>query len=171
MPALAEKVGYTGAWDKAVADLALEDTTITAVYVAIEYTATVVVNGVETVVTYTIENREAKLVDIYNMKPIADNEYYTYVWETALPEELPLENGKVYTVLKQEVERPDDSSSADSSSEVEDSSSSEEVVDSSSSNGAFVISLDGCFGGISGGMMALVAMLGAAAMLLKKKEE
>ena len=35
LPAVPEKAGYTAAWDKAVEDIALEDTTITAVYTEI----------------------------------------------------------------------------------------------------------------------------------------
>lgn len=168
LPILEEKAGYTCAWDKTVSELGLEDVTLTAVYEVIEYTATVVVNSTETQVTYTIENREAKLTDIIAMKPVADNEYYIYVWENALPEELPLENGRVYKVIRQDVEKPDDSANSDSSDTSNDSTndsantseSNEESDDNKSS---------GCFGSIGGLSASLVLAFGAVC-LLKKKE-
>ena len=161
------RVGYTSAWSKTVSELALENVTLTPVYEAIEYTATVVVNSVETEVTYTIENREDKLAEIRSMKPIADTEYYTYTWETALPEELPLENGHVYTVIRQDVEKPNDSSASDSSDE---SINSSEPSEDSTSNSTTSDAQQGCFGSIGGLSLSVVLAIGAT-FLLKKKEE
>ena len=70
---------------------------------AIEYTATVVVDGAETTVSYTVENATEKLAEIAAKKP-ADTAEYSYAWAEALPESLPLENGKVYTVNKTVIE-------------------------------------------------------------------
>ncbi len=167
-PTVPEKAGYTAAWDKAVADLNLENTMITAVYTAIEYTATVVIDGAETAVVYTLENKVDKLAEIAAMLP-ANTTEYTYAWAEALPEELPLENGRVYTVSKTAVEvtpptseKPDNSEEPDNS---EDPTTSEEPTTSKPSS-----SETGCFGSI-GGLSAGVLALGAAAMLLKKKKE
>ena len=173
LPELEEREGYTCAWDKAVSELGLANVTLTAVYEVVEYTATVVVNGVETQVTYTIENREAKLMDIIAMKPISDNEYYTYVWENALPEELPLENGKIYKVIKQSVEKPDDSANSSSNSSSNDTSndSANDSANNSESNEESVDNMvSGCFGSIGGLSVSLVLAFGAVC-LLKKKED
>ena len=103
-PTIPEKGGYTAAWDKAVADLTeWTDYEVNAVYTAIEYTATVVVDGAETTVTYTIENKAEKLAEIAAMIP-ANTAEYTYAWTEALPTELPLENEKTYTVTKVAIE-------------------------------------------------------------------
>ncbi|MBQ3019633.1 MAG: InlB B-repeat-containing protein [Clostridia bacterium] len=66
---------------------------------AIEYTAKVVVNGEETTVSYTVENAAEKKAEIEEMKP-ANTAEYSYAWAEELPESLPLENNKVYTVNK-----------------------------------------------------------------------
>ncbi len=184
-PEVPVKEGYTGAWDIAVEDIIeWRDYEVEAVYTAIEYTATVVVDGETSSVTYTIENRAEKLAEIAAKLP-ADTTEYTYAWEEKLPETLPLENDKTYTVTKTEVvPEPSDSSSSsnnssenpvDSSSENQ-SSSSKKPVDSSSSDGSsssggsITDLLSGCFGSISGLSVGVLA-LGAAAMLLKKKKE
>ena len=168
LPVLEEREGYTCAWNKTVSELGLEDVTLTAVYEAIEYTATVVVNGIETQVTYTIENREDKLTDILAMKPIADNEYYTYVWENALPEELPLENGHVYTVIRQDIENPDSGNSG--SSDVDDNSTSNSASDSDSNEGSGDNLSSGCFGSIGGLSVSIVLGIGAVCLLKKKRK-
>lgn len=164
LPALEERVGYTCAWSKSVSELALEDVTLTARYVAIEYTAKVIVNGTETEVTYTIEDREDKLVEISNMKPKADTEYYNYVWENPLPEELPLANGAVYTVVRQDVVDSGDSSNATSSDEPIESTgdSASSATDDEQSGG--------CSGTITGLTISTMFALGAVC-LLKKKED
>lgn len=151
-PTIPEKGGYTAAWDKAVADLTeWTDYEVNAVYTAIEYTATVVVDGAETTVTYTIENKAEKLAEIAAMLP-ANTAEYTYAWAETLPAELPLENGKTYTVTKTAVVVTPPTSEAPDNSEEPTTSES------------------GCFGSV-GGLSAGVLALGAAVMLLKKKEE
>ena len=170
LPVLEEKAGYTCGWDKALSDIGFEDVTLTAVYEIITYTATVVVNGAETQVTYTIEDRETKLSDIIAMKPIADNEYYTYVWENPLPEELPLENGKTYTVIKKDVEAPTTSEDSEESEEPEQPTTSEEPTDSSVEASSSEEKKGGCSGSVSGVAFALLGA-GILAGCLKKKEE
>ncbi len=166
LPSVSEREGYTAAWDKTLSDIVLDDITITAKYTAIEYTATVVINGQETTITYTIENRETKLAEIQAMKPVADNEYYSYKWETELPEILPLENGKIYKVIKTEVKKPDSSSDSPSNSSSSSADTSSSVGNSSGGGST------GCFGGINGGGMAMLAfaLCGVVVLLIKKKE-
>ena len=161
-PTIPAKDGYMAAWDKAVVDLSLENATVTAVYTAIEYTATVVVDGTETTVTYTVENKAEKLAEIAAMLP-ANTAEYTYAWAETLPAELPLENGKTYTVIKTAVVvTPPTSEEPDNS---EEPTTSEQPTTSEPSS-----SESGCFGSV-GGLSAGVLALGAAVMLLKKKKE
>ena len=162
-PTIPEKDGYTAAWDKAVADLTeWTDYEVNAVYTAIEYTATVVVDGAETTVTYTIENKAEKLAEIAAMLP-ANTAEYTYAWAETLPAELPLENGKTYTVTKTAVVvTPPTSEDSDNS---EEPTTSEQPTTSEPSS-----SESGCFGSV-GGLSAGVLALGTAVMLLKKKKE
>lgn len=184
-PEVPAKEGYTAAWNASVSDVTeWKDYEVTAVYTAIEYTAKVVVDGAESNIVYTIENRAEKLAEIAAKLP-ADTAEYTYAWTEALPETLPLENDKTYTVTKTAVEpvKPDSSSEDPSSSEtpvesssVSNSSSSETPVENSSdstdssSEGGIKDLFSGCFGSVSGLSVGVLA-LGAAAMLLKKKKE
>ena len=74
-----------------------------------------------------------------------------------MPAELPLENGKTYTVIKTAVVVTPPTS--------EDPDNSEEPTTSEPSS-----SKSGCFGSV-GGLSAGVLALGAAVMLFKKKKE
>ena len=76
LPAVPEKAGYTGAWDKAVEDIELEDTTITAVHTAIEYNAVFKADGeVVATVTYTVEDTEI------TAPAVPEKAGYTGAWE------------------------------------------------------------------------------------------
>ena len=103
VPAECLMEGYEVSWDKTEADLAIGGLNVSLAYKAIEYTATVVVNGEETTVSYTVENAAEKKAEIEAMKP-ANTAEYSYAWAEELPESLPLENGKVYTVNKTPIE-------------------------------------------------------------------
>ena len=99
-----EKTGYTfSGWftDSALTTAATETTmpasnyTVYGKYNAIEYTAKIVLgDGSEQNVTYTIENRAAKLEE---MKGLLSEDDAQYAYTNDLPTELPLENGKTYT--------------------------------------------------------------------------
>ena len=143
-------------------ELPLEnEKTYTVTKVAIEYTATVIVDGAETTVTYTVENKAEKLAEIAAMLP-ANTAEYTYAWAETLPAELPLENGKAYTVTKTAVVvTPPTSEDPDNS---EEPTTSEQPTTSEPSS-----SESGCSGSV-GGLSAGVLALGAAVMLLKKRQ-
>lgn len=72
-----------------------EDYAVYGKYEAIEYTATITLfDGTEHTITYTIENRAAKLAEV---KELLSEDNAQYSFTNDLPTELPLENGKTYT--------------------------------------------------------------------------
>ena len=73
------------------------DTVVTANWTIITYTATVTVNGVDTTIEFTVENRAEKLAEIAAMLPESTMDY-TYAWATALPAELALNNDQAFVV-------------------------------------------------------------------------
>ena len=98
----------------------------------------------------------------------ANTAEYTYAWAETLPAELPLENGKTYTVIKTAVVvTPPTSEEPDNS---EEPTTSEQPTTSEPSSSESSSSKNGCFGSV-GGLSAGVLALGAAVMLLKKKKE
>ena len=64
------------------------------------YTATVVNGETRTTVEYTVNNRAEKLAEIAAMLP-ENTIDYGYSWAEGLPEELPLSDGSVYTVVEE----------------------------------------------------------------------
>ena len=94
-------------------------------------------------------------VTVFPMRP-RNNSEYTFGWDPVLPVELPLENGKIYTVTRMAVssETSDTGSSSDDTTSVKESSAS------------------GCGGSVFAGCGAMVALLGIAGVALcrKKKE-
>ncbi|MDY4186865.1 MAG: InlB B-repeat-containing protein [Candidatus Borkfalkiaceae bacterium] len=93
-PAVPTKEGYTGAWETYNLTT-VGGITVNAVYTAIEYTATINrVSGSTEYVTFTIEDRAAKLASI---SLTANDAEWTYSWEEALPNELALNNTQEFT--------------------------------------------------------------------------
>ena len=73
-------------------------TVIRDVKVLMQYTATVTGLQEDKVIKYTSENKTDKLAELIAMLPENTAEY-SYAWQTALPEELPLENA-TYAVVR-----------------------------------------------------------------------
>ena len=165
----ADNAEYAYEWAEALPEaLTLENATFTEVKTPVEYTAMVVkADGTEVEVAYTVENRGAKLEEIAAMRPKNDAEF-TYGWSEALPVELPLENGKTYTVTKMAVEletpdEPKDEPETPDESTTEDSSVIDKIT-------GMVGNKLGC-GGTVFGLGATITILGAAVVVLLKKKE
>ena len=152
---------YAYAWAVALPEtLALENATFTINKIAVEYITKVVkADGTEVDVVYTVENRAQKLEEIAAMRP-RNNEEFTYGWDTALPVELPLENGRTYTVTKMVVE-PETPENSENSDELQNSEQSQESSDEN---------LGGCNGSMLG-RGAVAALLASVSVVLFKKKE
>ncbi len=76
LPEPPSKLGYTAKWDKALSEIGLEDTTLTAVYTIVTYTLTFV--GVENAkdVTFTIETFAS-----IQLPELPEKEGYTVHWD------------------------------------------------------------------------------------------
>ena len=151
-PDVPTKKHYTGVWE--AYELTMGDVTVNAKYTATAYTVTF--KDGETVVataTYTVENRNIE-------EPAAPTkEGYTSAWEAYTLTSGDVVVNVVYNLI--EVEKPDEGTSSDITSE--DSASTDSTSSSTVSSG-------GCFGTIGGLSVGMVGLL-AAATLLKKKED
>ena len=91
-PEVPERAGYTGAWNKLPSEITLADTTVTAVYTAIEYTLTFVgLEGAEPI-TFTVET-----IGEIEFPKIPKREGYTGAWDKT-PADIPLADTTVFLV-------------------------------------------------------------------------
>ena len=93
-----EFAGWTANGADFTADtIVTANTTVTANWTVVTYTATVTIDGVDTTIDFTIENRAEKLAAIAAMLPENTTDY-NYAWATALPAELALNNDQAFVV-------------------------------------------------------------------------
>ena len=170
VPEVSAKEHYTGVWESY--ELNGGDKTINAVYTAIEYTVTFV-NGDEVVSTqtYTVENTEITAPEV------PAKEGYTGVWA-----EYELNGGNktvevVYTAVEEPIDPPTSEPDEPPTSEPDEPTSSEpdepttsEPTTSDEPLSEPVEEEGGC-GSVIGGVSAALALVAAAAVVLKKKED
>ena len=170
-PAVPEELameGYTVAWNKTVADLAIGGLDVNPVWTAIEYTITFAgCEGVEAI-TFTVETKDAIV-----LPAVPEKAGYTAAWDKAV-EDIALEDTTitaVYTEIPVEPENPESSapeSSVPESSEPESSETESSAPETSEPDST----KKGC-GSTVGlvGMTAILGVVGAALVVGKKKED
>ena len=92
LPAVPEKAGYVGSWDKSLSDIGLNNVTLTAVYTIIEYSVTFAgVEGIEPII-FTVET-----LPMLTLPDVPAKEGFTAAWNKTVAE-VKLENTVVTAV-------------------------------------------------------------------------